>query len=160
MRLSEMMLCECSNNSSLSGTMMNKPASVDTTELWVKIREWADRPDATPDVLFELITAVDTEVRRLVTGRLPVEEPDMSVYDRVAKIVSLQLGVPESAILPEKCIYVDLGADSMDRIELLMTLEDEFNIEISTSDATWFDERGSARVERIAAAVETYLRNK
>lgn len=59
----------------------------------------------------------------------------MSVLERLKKIVVEQLGVDEEQITPEASISDDLGADSLDRVELVMAIEQEFNIEISDEDA-------------------------
>lgn len=47
------------------------------------------------------------------------------MFDKVAKLLAEQLGIPASRITPESKIVEDLGADSLDVVELLMTLEDE-----------------------------------
>ena len=47
------------------------------------------------------------------------------MFDKVAKLLAEQLGLPVSKITPESRIVEDLGADSLDVVELLMTLEDE-----------------------------------
>ena len=58
-----------------------------------------------------------------------------TVVDRVAKIVSDRLGVDDSKVKPEATFKEDLGADSLDVVELVMELEDEFDLEISDEDA-------------------------
>lgn len=52
------------------------------------------------------------------------------VFDKVAELVAEQLGVDKKTITPESNIIEDLGADSLDVIEMLMTLEDEFGVTI------------------------------
>jgi acyl carrier protein len=52
------------------------------------------------------------------------------VFDKVKKIVSDQLGVEEGDVKPEASFANDLGADSLDTVELVMALEEEFGIEI------------------------------
>ncbi len=62
------------------------------------------------------------------------------VFDRVRKIIAEQLGVEESEITPQTSFVEDLNADSLDLVELIMSLEEEFSkegksIEISDEDA-------------------------
>ena len=52
------------------------------------------------------------------------------VFAKVQKIVAEQLGVDESEVKPEANFANDLGADSLDTVELVMALEEEFDIEI------------------------------
>ena len=53
---------------------------------------------------------------------------------RIRSIVAEQLGVDLSEVTPEASILDDLGADSLDVVELVMTLEDEFDIEVPDED--------------------------
>ncbi|MDH4161257.1 MAG: acyl carrier protein [Nitrospirota bacterium] len=57
------------------------------------------------------------------------------VEGKVKKIISEQLGVPESDVKPEASFVNDLGADSLDTVELVMALEEEFGVEIPDEDA-------------------------
>ncbi|MDB4865968.1 MAG: acyl carrier protein [Cohnella sp.] len=57
------------------------------------------------------------------------------VYDRVKRIVIERLGVEEAEVTNEANFKDDLGADSLDVVELVMELEDEFDLEISDEDA-------------------------
>jgi len=57
------------------------------------------------------------------------------IADRVKKIIVDQLGVEEDEVAPEKSFVDDLGADSLDTVELVMALEEEFGIEIPDEDA-------------------------
>ena len=52
------------------------------------------------------------------------------IAKRVKEIVAEQLGVEESQVVPEASFMDDLGADSLDTVELVMALEEEFDIEI------------------------------
>jgi acyl carrier protein len=54
---------------------------------------------------------------------------------KVKKIISEQLGVPEGDVKPEASFVNDLGADSLDTVELVMALEEEFGVEIPDEDA-------------------------
>ena len=56
-------------------------------------------------------------------------------YDRLKKIVVEQLGVDEEQVVPEASFVDDLNADSLDLVELIMSLEEEFGAEISDEDA-------------------------
>ena len=58
-----------------------------------------------------------------------------STYDRLKKIVIEQLGVDEAEVNPEASFVDDLNADSLDLVELIMSLEEEFGTEISDEDA-------------------------
>jgi acyl carrier protein len=57
------------------------------------------------------------------------------IAKRVKEIVAEQLGVEESQVVPEASFMDDLGADSLDTVELVMALEEEFDIEIPDEDA-------------------------
>ena len=57
------------------------------------------------------------------------------VADRVKKIIVDQLGVEEELVTPEASFVDDLGADSLDTVELVMALEEEFNTEIPDEEA-------------------------
>ena len=58
-----------------------------------------------------------------------------SVEDRVKKIVIEQLGVSEDQVTPDASFVDDLGADSLDTVELVMALEEEFDAEIPDDQA-------------------------
>jgi len=58
-----------------------------------------------------------------------------SIEERVKQIVAEQLGVDDAQVTNEASFMDDLGADSLDTVELVMALEEEFDIEISDEDA-------------------------
>ncbi|HYY16682.1 MAG TPA: acyl carrier protein [Gammaproteobacteria bacterium] len=58
-----------------------------------------------------------------------------SIEQRVKDIIVEQLGVEEDEVSPEASFVDDLGADSLDTVELVMAFEEEFNIEIPDEDA-------------------------
>ncbi len=59
----------------------------------------------------------------------------MSTLDKVKGVIIDKLGVEEDKIAPEASFVDDLGADSLDTVELIMQLEEEFGIEIPDEDA-------------------------
>jgi acyl carrier protein len=70
------------------------------------------------------------------TGINEIQEDNMADVDaKVKKIISEQLGVPEGDVKPEASFVNDLGADSLDTVELVMALEEEFGVEIPDEDA-------------------------
>lgn len=71
-----------------------------------------------------------------------------TTLERVQKIVVEQLGVDASQVKPEASFTEDLGADSLDTVELVMALEEEFEIEIPDEVAETIDTVGKA-VEHI-----------
>jgi acyl carrier protein len=58
-----------------------------------------------------------------------------SVYERVRKVIAEQLGVDEAQVTPEASFQDDLNADSLDLVDLIMSLEEQFNLEISDEEA-------------------------
>ncbi|MFZ0802644.1 MAG: acyl carrier protein [Terriglobales bacterium] len=57
------------------------------------------------------------------------------VTEKVRQIVSEQLGVDEAEVTPSASFIDDLGADSLDQVELVMALEEAFNMEVGDEDA-------------------------
>lgn len=72
-----------------------------------------------------------------------------NIEERVRRIISDQLGVDESQVTPNASFEEDLNADSLDLVELIMSLEEEFAIEISEEEAE--------RIRTVGDAVE-YIR--
>lgn len=90
-----------------------------------------------------LLSVVFVTVRRLFYRALGYNSRDFShleicmesIEQRVKKIVAEQLGVNEAEIKNESSFIDDLGADSLDMVELVMALEDEFETEIPDEEA-------------------------
>lgn len=76
----------------------------------------------------------------------------MAVEDRIKEIVVEQLGVDAEEITPQASFINDLGADSLDTVELVMALEEEFDIEIPDEEAEKLETVGKA-VEYIKSRV-------
>lgn len=74
--------------------------------------------------------------------------------ERVIKIVAEQLGVEEEKVKPETSFVSDLGADSLDTVELVMELEEEFNVNIPDDAAEKIQTVGQA-IEFINTAQAT-----
>ena len=75
------------------------------------------------------------------------------VGDRVKKIIVDQLGVEEDLVTPEASFVDDLGADSLDTVELVMALEEEFGIEIPDEEA-----EKSTRVKEATEYIEKHAK--
>jgi acyl carrier protein len=59
----------------------------------------------------------------------------MTAEDKVKKMIAEKLGVDLSEVVPEASFVDDLGADSLDLVELVMSMEEEFDVDISDEDA-------------------------
>tara|TARA_B100000945_G_scaffold85391_1_gene66274 strand:+ start:2134 stop:2367 length:234 start_codon:yes stop_codon:yes gene_type:complete len=68
----------------------------------------------------------------------------MSTFDKVKEVIIDKLGVEESSIISDAHFVNDLGADSLDTVELIMEFEEEFGIEIPDEDAENITTVGSA----------------
>jgi len=77
-----------------------------------------------------------------------------TTFDKVKKIIVDQLGVDEAEVTMEASITEDLGADSLDQVELVMAFETEFNIDIPDEEAEKIKTVGDAvgRVEEATAS--------
>ncbi|MDQ4035739.1 MAG: acyl carrier protein [Chloroflexota bacterium] len=71
---------------------------------------------------------------------------DGTTYERLKKIIVEQLGVDEEEVQPQASFVEDLNADSLDLVELIMSLEEEFGMEISDEDAE--------RIQKVQDAVD------
>ena len=76
---------------------------------------------------------------------------ETSVLDRVVEIVAEQMGVDKEQISNETSFVNDLGADSLDQVELVMLFEDEFKLDIPDEDAE--------KIQTVGAAIE-YIESK
>ena len=74
----------------------------------------------------------------------------MSVEEKVKEIIVDQLGVDEKQVSPEASFIDDLGAESLDTVELVMALEEEFDIEIPDEEAE--------KIASVANAID-YIKN-
>ena len=77
-------------------------------------------------------------------------------FDRVKKIIVEQLGVQPDEVTPEASITDDLGADSLDQVELVMAFETEFGIDIPDEEAEKIKTVGDAvqKIDAVAAPKE------
>lgn len=75
----------------------------------------------------------------------------MSVEEKVKHIIADQLSVDEAQVKPEASFINDLGADSLDTVELIMALEEEFGIEISDEEAE--------KIQTVQAAIDYISKN-
>ena len=78
----------------------------------------------------------------------------MALEDRVSEIIVEQLGVTKGEVVPDASFAKDLGADSLDIVELVMAMEEEFDIEIPDDDAEKIQTIGDAMAyvkERLGA---------
>ncbi|PAT01188.1 acyl carrier protein [Candidatus Izimaplasma bacterium ZiA1] len=57
------------------------------------------------------------------------------VFEKVKELIAVELGIEEETVTLESDLSDDLGADSLDAIELIMAIEEEFEVEISDSEA-------------------------
>jgi acyl carrier protein len=71
---------------------------------------------------------------------------DGTTFERLKKIIVEQLGVDEEEVTPQASFVEDLNADSLDLVELIMSLEEEFGMEISDEDAE--------KIQEVSDAVE------
>ncbi|HEV7199675.1 MAG TPA: acyl carrier protein [Candidatus Limnocylindria bacterium] len=71
---------------------------------------------------------------------------DGTTFERLKKIIVEQLGVEPDDVTPEAAFVEDLNADSLDLVELIMSLEEEFGMEISDEDAE--------KIQKVSDAVE------
>ncbi|MFB0520798.1 MAG: acyl carrier protein [Desulfatiglandales bacterium] len=76
----------------------------------------------------------------------------MSVEEKVKKIICEQLEVSEEDVVPEASFVDDLGADSLDQVELIMAMEEEFGISISDEEAE--------KIITVRDAIEYIKKNK
>ena len=80
---------------------------------------------------------------------------DMSVEEKVKQIIVEELGVDEPEVTPNARFIEDLGADSLDTVELVMAFEEEFGIEIPDEDAEKI-----TRVKEAVEYIESHAKSK
>src|SRR5450432_4564204 len=68
-------------------------------------------------------------------GGIHMAEEKKEIVEKVKQIISEQLGVDENEVTPSASFVDDLGADSLDQVELVMALEEHFGVEIPDEDA-------------------------
>jgi acyl carrier protein len=78
-------------------------------------------------------------------------ENGMALEERVKEIIVEQLGIAADEVVPEASFIEDLGADSLDIVELVMAMEEAFDVEIPDEDAE--------KIQTIGSAV-AYLKDK
>jgi acyl carrier protein len=76
-----------------------------------------------------------------------------TIHERLQKIIVDQLGVDENEVVPNASFVEDLNADSLDLVELIMSLEEEFKLQISDEDAEKI-----TTVQEAADYIEEHLR--
>lgn len=81
----------------------------------------------------------------------PLEGGEYMVFEKVKKLIVEQLGVEEDDIAMESSFIDDLGADSLDIVELIMALEEEFSLEIPDNEAE--------KITTVSDAVEYITKN-
>ena len=124
----------------VTGVGLVSPVGIGTEETWKSLQ--AGRSGAGPITLFDA-SQHSTRFACEVKGFDPlrwVEKKD------VKKIIVDQLGVEEDLVTPEASFVDALGADSLDTVELVMAVEEEFGIEIPDEDAE--------KITRVKEAVE------
>lgn len=70
---------------------------------------------------------------------------EFDVFDRLKKLIVDQLGVDEADVVPSASFVDDLNADSLDLVELIMSLEEEFKLQISDKEAEEIKTVGDAQ---------------
>ena len=108
----------------------------------VAIAEWVELARTySGDPMRRLMNGVLGNIAAEPSGTRPRHNPTprresvATTYERLKKIVVEQLGVDEDEVKPEASFVDDLNADSLDLVELIMSLEEEFGTEISDEDA-------------------------
>ena len=75
------------------------------------------------------------ETKRIIKGGVLSKMETEEIFEKVKGIIVEQLGVAETAVNMEASFIDDLGADSLDIVELIMALDEAFDIEIPDADA-------------------------
>lgn len=103
----------------------------------------AEAIDAIDNAIHLLLAKIKDHAKdnpcHIVNMALKGKDKMKSIEDRIKQILSEHLGVKEGFIQPHHNIKDDLGADSLDYVEIVMYLEDEFDMEIPDEEAEKFD---------------------
>jgi len=94
--------------------------------------------------LINLISSVSLHPEKLTFFHQPVKKNMANVADRVKKIIIDKLGVDETEVTLEASFINDLGADSLDTVELIMEFEKEFDVSIPDEQAEGIQTVGQA----------------
>jgi acyl carrier protein len=101
------------------------------------------------------VTSAVEEQREPASSPREHEEDNVAVADKVKSIIVEQLGVDEEEVTPDASFVDDLGADSLDTVELVMAFEEEFGIEIPDEDAEKI-----TRVKEAVEYIESHAKSK
>lgn len=70
---------------------------------------------------------------------------NQEIYNKLAKVLEAQLGVDLEQVTPDSNLIKDLGADSLDSVDIVMAIEEEFDIDIPEQDVERMEQDGTVR---------------
>lgn len=97
------------------------------------MQHFSDALDAA--TLRRFLDIQEEEPRRQIAAAGGNMSESASMEDRLRKIIADQLGVPEEQVVPEASFKDDLNADSLEMVDLIIAIEEEFGVQISDEDA-------------------------